>query len=173
MLTPHDLVRPWKRATVVASALAAVELALLIGAGSLLVAKPLSHAIRKHAAAVAVTPATPAPSKELKAAIKRTHAPAGHARPRGHVHIMVFNGNGRSGAAGSEASRLQHLGYKVSGTANARRQDYASSVVMYSRGWRAEGLRLAKDLGVKVVGPLDGVKPSVLHGGKLLVIVGA
>jgi hypothetical protein len=86
---------------------------------------------------------------------------------------MVFNGNGSSGAAGSEASRLQHLGYKIAGTANARRQDYASSVVMYSRGWRAEGLRLAKDLRVKVVGPLDGVKPSVLHGGKLLVIVGA
>src|SRR6185312_2493220 len=50
LLTPHDLVRPWKRATVVASLVAAVELALLVGAGSMLVAKPLSHAIRKHAA---------------------------------------------------------------------------------------------------------------------------
>ena len=69
--------------------------------------------------------------------------------------------------------RLQHLGYKVTGAGNARRQDYASSVVMYRDGWRAEGMRLAKDLGVKVVGPLDGVRASALQGGQLLVIVGS
>ena len=35
------------------------------------------------------------------------NAPAGEApRPRGHVRIMVFNGNGRSGAAAAEAGRL-------------------------------------------------------------------
>ena len=177
LLTPHDLVRPWKRATVVASLLAAVELALLIGAGLLLVAKPLSHAIRKHAIEVKSAPAAAAPapaqSKELKQAIKRTKAPAGHARPRSHVRIMVLNGNGHAGAAGAEAARLEHLGYKVSGAGNAHRQDYATSVVMYRDGWRAEGLRLAKDLGVKVVGPLDGVRASALDGGQLLVIVGS
>jgi hypothetical protein len=175
LLTPHDLVRPWKRATVVASLVAAVELALLIGAGLLLVAKPLSHAIRKHAIEVKSAPAakTPAPSKELKQAIKRTKAPAGHARPRGHVRIMVLNGNGHAGAAGDEAARLEHLGYKVTGAGNARRQDYATTVVMYRDGWRAEGLRLAKDLKVKVVGPLDGVRSAALHGGQLLVIVGS
>jgi hypothetical protein len=175
LLTPHDLVRPWKRATVVASLVAAVELALLIGAGLLLVAKPLSHAIRKHAIEVKTAPAATVPtqSKQLKQAIKRTKAPAGHARPRSHVRIMVLNGNGHAGAAGDEAARLQHLGYKVSGAGNARRQDYATSLVMYRDGWRAEGMRLAKDLGVKVVGPLDGVRSSALHGGELLVIVGS
>jgi hypothetical protein len=142
----------------------------------MLLAKPLSHAIQKHAVASATAkhaaPA-PAPAKKLKRAIHRVTAPAGRARPRSHVRIMVFNGNGRSGAAGSEAGRLQHLGYKVTGTANARRQDYATSVVMYRPGWRAEGMRLAKDLGVKVVGPLDGVRASALHGGQIAVIVGA
>jgi hypothetical protein len=175
LLTPHDLVRPWKRATVVASLVAAVELALLIGAGLLLVAKPLSHAIRKHAIEVKSAPAAAAPvqSKELKQAIRRTKAPAGHARPPSHVRIMVLNGNGHAGAAGAEAARLKHLGYKVTGAGNAHRQDYATSVVMYRDGWRAEGLRLAKDLGVKVVGPLDGVPASALQGGQLLVIVGS
>jgi hypothetical protein len=175
LLTPHDLVRPWKRATVVASLVAALELALLLGAGLLLVAKPLSHAIRKHAIEVKTAPAAVAPvqTKELKQAIKRRTAPAGHARPRSHVRIMVLNGNGQAGAAGHEAARLQHLGYKVAGAGNARRQDYASSVVMYRDGWRAEGLRLAKDLGIKVVGPLDGVRASTLHGGQLLVVVGS
>ena len=161
----------------VASLVAAVELALLIGAGLLLVAKPLSHAIRKHAIAVKSAPApaaaAPTQSKELKQAIKRTKAPAGHARPRSHVRIMVLNGNGHAGAAGAEAARLQHLGYKVSGAGNARRQDYATSVVMYRPGYAPEGARLARDLHVKVVGPLDGVPSSALHGGELLVIVGS
>jgi hypothetical protein len=177
LLTPHDLVRPWKRATVVASAIAAFELVVLIGAGLLLVAKPLSHEIQKHALAAAVAPArtvtTTPPSHALKKAIARMKAPAGRARPRSHVSIMVFNGNGQAGAAGDEATRLEHLGYKVAGAANAKRQDYASSVVMYRDGWRAEGMRLAKDLGVKVVGPLDGVPASTLDGGELVVIVGA
>ena len=40
---------------------------------------------------------------------------------------------------------------------------------MYSPGFRAEGLRLAQDLQVKVVGPLDGIAPSALDGGQLAV----
>jgi hypothetical protein len=89
------------------------------------------------------------------------------------VKIMVFNGNGKSGAAGSEASRLSKLGYKIAGATNAGHQDYATSVVMYRPGFRAEGLRLAKDLGVRVVGPLDGITVSALRGGQLAVVVGA
>jgi hypothetical protein len=142
---------------------------------ALLVAKPLSHAIENQAVATASQHAAvvAAPPKKVQAAIHRMHAPAGNARPRTHVRIMVLNGNGRSGAAGAAAGRLQHLGYKISGTANAHRQDYASSVVMYVPGYRAEGIRLGKDLGVKVVAPVDGVGRSALHGGQLVVILGA
>ena len=43
---------------------------------------------------------------------------------------------------------------------------------MYRPGFRAEGLRLARDMHVKVVGPLDGLKRSALHGGQLAVILG-
>jgi hypothetical protein len=168
--TPHELIRPWKRATVIASAIAALELAALLALALLLLAKPISHAIQHHAAgAVAKTP--PAP-KQLTKAIHRMNAPAGKARPRGHVKIMVFNGNGLSGAAGSAAGRLQTLGYKIAGTANAGHQNYATSVVMYRNGFRAEGMRLARDLGISVVGPLDGIRASALGGGQLAVIVG-
>jgi hypothetical protein len=172
-LTPHDLVRPWRRATIAAGTIAAIELLLLLGAATMLLAKPVSNVIKKEAVAVATQhPAAPQP-KALRQAIRRMNAPAGRARPRGHVRIMVFNGNGQAGAAGSEASRLSHLGYKIAGAANAGHQDYATSVVMYRNGYRAEGLRLAKDLGVKVVGPLDGIPASALHGGELAVVVGA
>ncbi len=172
-LTSHELIRPWRRATFLAAGIAAIELLVIIGVGVKLLARPVSHVIRNEAASVATPrPAAPEP-KALKQAIHRMNAPAGKARPRNHVKIMVFNGNGRSGAAGSEASRLSHRGYKIAGAANASHQDYATSVVMYRPGFRAEGLRLAKDLGVHVVGPLDGITVSALHGGELAVVVGA
>ena len=44
---------------------------------------------------------------------------------------------------------------------------------MYAPGFEGEGRRLARDLGVKVVGPLDGMKRSALHGGQLAVVLGA
>jgi hypothetical protein len=44
---------------------------------------------------------------------------------------------------------------------------------MYRRGYEAEGRRLARDLHVKVVGPLDGLKTSALHGAQLAVVLGA
>jgi hypothetical protein len=170
LLSSHELVRPWKRATIAAGTIAAAELVLLIGAAALLFAKPVAHAIQHHAIATA----TKAPTKQLQTAIRQMNAPAGKAAvARGHLKIMVFNGNGLSGAAGSAAGNLQGLGYKISGTANAKRQDYATSVVMYKPGFRSEGMRLARDLHVKVVGPLDGISSQALHGGELAVIVGA
>ena len=173
-LTSHELVRPWRRATFLAAGIAALELLVIIGVGVMLLAKPVSHVIQQEAVSVATPRATAPPEpKALKKAIHRMKAPAGKARPRGHLRIMVFNGNGRSGAAGSEASRLSHLGYRIAGATNASHQDYATSVVMYRPGYRAEGLRLAKDLRVKVVGPLDGIAVSALDGGQLAVVVGA
>jgi hypothetical protein len=170
LLSPRELVRPWKRATIAAGTIAAAELVLLIGAAALLFAKPVAHAIQHHALATA----TAAPTKQLEKAIKQMNAPAGKPSvPRGHLKVMVFNGNGLAGAAGSAAGNLQNLGYKISGTANAKRQDYASTVVMYKPGFRSEGMRLAQDIHVKVVGPLDGVTARTLHGSQLAVIVGA
>src|SRR5262245_28776081 len=92
---------------------------------------------------------------------------------RAQTSVMVLNGNGRQGAAAAGAARLEDFGYRIAGTANARRQDYAATVVMYRTGYRAEGLRLARDLKVKVVGPLDGLAPSALQGGQLAIVIGA
>ena len=161
-LTPHDLVRPWRRATVVASAVAAVELVLLLGLGAMLVAKPLSHAIEHQAVASASRPAATvsAPPKKVQAGDPphaRARRQGAAAQPRAdHGPERQRPGRRRRDQAG----RLQHLGYKIAGTANARRQDYASSVVMYVAGFRAEGLRLGKDLGVKVVAPARRGRPQ-------------
>jgi hypothetical protein len=175
-LPPDELVRPWRTATIVASLIAAVELVLLLAGAALLLAKPLSHVLMQHAhhAAAATT------TRKAKARPAAAAKPHPKARPvakptlaRGKTSIAVLNGNGRNGAAAAEASRLHRLGYPIASTGNARRQDYATSVVLYRPGFAAEGKRLARDLRVKVVGPLDGIAPSALHGGKLAVIVGA
>jgi len=155
----------------VASLVAAVELVLLVGAGFLLLAKPLSHALRRHAEATALAPAKkqPAPVVHRAAATKV-------AKPklsRAQTGVFVFNGNGRNGAAGDAATQLHSLGYRIPGTGNAKREDYATTVVMYRRGFAAEGARLARDMHVKVVGPLDGVTPSALRGAQLAVVLGA
>jgi hypothetical protein len=44
---------------------------------------------------------------------------------------------------------------------------------MYRRGYRAEGLRLGRDLGIRAVGPLDGLHPSDLMGAHLAVVIGS
>ena len=41
------------------------------------------------------------------------------------------------------------------------------------RGFEGEGRRLARDLGVKVVGPLDGMRPGQLHGAHAVFILGS
>jgi hypothetical protein len=168
-ISPHELIRPWRRATIVASLVAAVELILLLAAAAVLAAKPLSHALQRHAEAAAVAPV----KKARTVAPPSKPAPAGKpSLTRVRTSIVVLNGNGRNGAAADAAARLHGLGYRIAATADARRHDYATTVVMYSPGFRAEGFRLARDLHAKVVGPLDGMKRSALHGGQLAVVLG-
>jgi hypothetical protein len=170
LTAPDALIRPWRTATLVASLVAAVELVLLLAAGFLLLAKPISHAIQKRATATAFAPA----KKHDAAPVKRKQAVIAEPKLlRSQTGVFVFNGNGRSGAASSEASKLSNLNYLVPGTGNAKRQDYATTVVMFKKGFQPEAVRLARDLGVKIVGPLDGLTPSALRGAQLAIVLGA
>jgi hypothetical protein len=170
-VSAHDLVRPWRRATLIASAIAAVELVALLFLGLVIVAKPLGHAVQRHAQKAAASTPLPAP---VRTEITRQAAPLPKpAITRNQTKVLVLNGNGRNGAAHAEAERLHGLGYQIAGAADAKRHDYATSVVMYKTGFRTEGVRLAHDLHVPVVGPLDGIRPAALAGGQLAVIIGA
>jgi hypothetical protein len=177
MTSADALVRPWRTATLVASLIAAVELVALVGGAVFLLAKPLSHAVRSHAAAAAHVSAKP---KAIKATTPKASVPVAKPTPVGKASlsraatgVLVLNGNGHQGAAASAAGRLSSLGYKVRATGNAPRQDYATTVVMYRAGYRAEGARLARDLHVKVFGGLEGLSTGKLHGAQLAIILGA
>ena len=169
--------RPWRRATFVATSFAAVELVLLVVCGAVLAAGPLSRAVERraqsHVRGETHKAVFQAPAPVRKELARQQAAPPKPSRTRAQTKVLVLNGNGRTGVAHAEAARLQSLGYAVAGAADARRHDYATSLVMYRPGYRPEAARLARDLHVAVVGPLDGVPRSALRGGQLAVILGA
>ena len=163
---PEALVRPWRLATYVAVAVAAVELVLLVAVGGGALLRIVSHRVER--AATQQVLAQPAP----RHAAARKPAPAAAAKlPRSRIHVLVLNGNGRTGAAAAAAARVRRHGYRIGGVGNAPRQ-LARSVVMYRAGFAGEGRRLAHDLGVKIVGPLDGMRRSDLHGAQVVYVLG-
>ena len=116
------------------------------------------------------------------AAVAEATAPAAVPEPppvgqpshaRTNTSVLVLNGNGQTGAAAAEADRARARGYRISGIGDAKRTDYSRSIVMYRGGFRPEAARLARDLGIGVVGPLDGMKSRELLGAHLAVVVGA
>ncbi len=160
---------PWRFAAMLAIVVAAVELILLIVVGGALIAKP-SKSAGSHAATKGVSAAAARHAKPTK--VHRAPVPAAHLS-RHRVTVLVLNGNGRQGAAAATATRVQRRGYRIGGVANAPRSDFTRSLVMYRRGFEGEGRRLARDLGIGIVGPLDGLRASQLHGANAVVVVGA
>jgi len=67
---------------------------------------------------------------------------------------------------------LEARGYTIGAVGNAPRSDYTRSLVMYRRGFAAEGARLAKDARVKIVGPLDGLRARDLEGAHVVLVIG-
>ena len=163
------LVRPWRTAAYVAVAIAAAELLLLllIGGGKL-----AGWATDRMQLAAQARVAAPIHEKQVAptAAQKRTPTPVAK-RPRSKTVVLVLNGNGRTGAAASAASRVQSRGYRIGDVTNAP-QLVPRSIVMYKPGFAGEGRRLGKDLGVKLVTPLDGMRPKELGRANLVFILG-
>jgi len=168
LVAPDALVRPWRLAAYIAGTIAVAELLLLlvIGGGALIesVSDRVQVAAKERALA-------PSPAKQTAT---RRHSPKAILKtPRGRTVVMVLNGNGRTGAAASAASRVRTRGYRIGAVGNAPRANFARSLVMYKPGFVGEGRRLAKDLGVRQVGPLDGVRAGELGRAQLVFILGA
>jgi hypothetical protein len=171
-LPQHEaLVRPWRLATLVASAVAALELLLLVVVGGALLAKNAAEPERKRPAKVATRAAATVNTDRVVKVPKRVVAKPDLARTK--VSVLVLNGNGRQGAAAEAAQRVRGRGYRIRAVANASRTDYLRSLVMYRRGFEGEGFRLARDLRIRAVGPLDGIRAGQLQGAHAVVVIGA
>ena len=153
----------WRTATIVVSAIAALELAVLLAIGVAALGKTVAHrvqnaAISKAAGVPAVTKPTPPGKPKLT---------------RGETDVLVLNGSGVTGAAGVAADRLTRLGYQITSVGNARTQSSTTrTLVMFRRGYRAEGARLGHDVRAAIVAPLDGMRPAALMGAQVVLVVG-
>jgi hypothetical protein len=166
---PDQLVRPWRLAAFVAATIAAVELLILIAIGGGALFESLSHRLQVEATERALAPdARP----DAKAAAGKPAAAAKPALPRRRTVVRVLNGNGRTGAAAAAASRVRGKGYRIGFVGNAPRTDFAQSLVMYKPGFAGEARRFGRDLQIKRVGPLDGVRPRELGRAHLVFILG-
>jgi hypothetical protein len=157
---------PWRTATLVASAIAAIELVVLVGVGVALLAEPVSRQVTKAAEEKALAPVV---KKKPKPAAKPS--PATPVLTRAETSVLVLNGNGTPGAAAATAERARAKGYAIAGVGNASGK-HRRTVVMYRGGHEAEGRRLAKDMKVKIVGPLNGITKRDLMGAHVAVILG-
>ena len=169
-LPTFDAVRTWRTATMVASAIAAAELLILVLVGIALIGKPLS---RKAEAAAAAKMAVPLPKKTTQESPVKLRVTKKPTLARSATRVTVLNGNGEQGAAAAQAGRVRLNGYPVAAVGNAPRTGYTRSMVMYRGRFRPEAVRLAKDLGIKIVTPLDGLQAGALQGAQVAVIVGA
>jgi hypothetical protein len=99
--------------------------------------------------------------------------PAMPLRPQSRISVLVLNGNGISGAAGDEATSILASGYRHAIPIDAPSHDYARSLVLFRPGWQGEAERLAREVKIPTVAPLDGsVAPAYAHL-PLVVILGA
>jgi hypothetical protein len=156
--------RPWKTAAVVASGIAVVELCVLVVLAVGAIAKPVAHEAKRVAVERTVAPAPVVP---------RTSPAPAKALPRGETAVVVLNGNGIAGAASTAAARVKSFGYVIATVGNAPRSDYRRTLVLYRPGREAEARRLAADLKIRIVAPLDGLSPRQLMGAHVALVLGA
>jgi hypothetical protein len=147
---PLDRAYPWRTIALVASVLA-------LGAGSVvaLVDRPAGTRPEPGSRRVQNGPALPP------------------LRSRSRISVLVLNGNGVSGAAGTTATAILARGYRHAIPGDAPQLDYARSLVLFRPGWQREAERLARDAKIPAVATLDGrVAPEYAHV-PLIVILGA
>jgi LytR cell envelope-related transcriptional attenuator len=165
--------QPWRNAAFIAATVATVELAILLVVGIVVFGKFFAGEVEKASDPVAVTQAAVEREKAAAAPSDGNGQPrAKPLLPRGKTSVIVLNGNGISGAAATAADGVRARNYLIAGTGNAPRTDFTRSVVMYRPGFEGEARRLARDIGVRRVSPLDGIRKRDLQGAHLAVIIG-
>jgi hypothetical protein len=147
---PLDRAFPWRTVALAASVLA-------LGAGSVV--------------ALVDRPAGTRPEPDSRRVQRGPALPP--LRSRARISVLVLNGNGVSGAAGTTATAILARGYRHAIPSDAGQLDYARSLVLFRPGWQREAKRLARDVKITTVATLDGrLAPEYAHV-PLVVILGA
>ena len=165
---------PWRSAAFIAASVATVELLILLGVGIWLFGNFFSDEVTK--ATDPTTVARAAVEREMGTQGATTTGKTNEAKPilrRRETSVLVLNGNGLSGAADEAAAQVRRHRYLIAGTGNAERTDYPRSLVMFRPGYEREARRLADDLDVRRVVPLDGMRRGELQGAHVALVIGS
>jgi LytR cell envelope-related transcriptional attenuator len=171
---PSDLPaqQPWRNAAFIAATVATVELAILLIVGIIVFGKFFAGEVEKASDPVAVTQAAVEREKAASPSNDNGQRQQKPLLQRGKTSVIVLNGNGISGAAATAADGVRAKNYLIAATGNAPRTDFTRSVVMYRPGFEGEARRLGRDIGVRRVAPLDGIRRADLQGAHIALILG-
>jgi hypothetical protein len=102
----------------------------------------------------------------------------GHARKAhvariqpGEVEVAVLNGTAVAGLAATYGDRVEGKGFELGAVSNTS-SSFADSVVMFQRGHKPEAQKVAKQLGIDKLAPMNGEVQSVASGADVAVVVG-
>ena len=164
--------QPWRSAAFIAATVATVELLILLVAGILLFGKFFADEVEKASDPAAVARAAVERQAKAPAAGGSGDAAVKPLLDRRKTSVLVLNGNGVAGAAATTADRVRSRHYLVAGTGNAPRTSFTHSVVMYRPGFQGEAKQLGRDLRIRRVTPLDGMRIRDLQGAHVALVVG-
>jgi hypothetical protein len=100
------------------------------------------------------------------------HGPRPGAIPPGDVEVAVFNGTSAPGLAAKVGDDVRVNGFTL-GTVTNSRDQFDQTVVMYEPGQQRAAKKVAHDLGVKPVQPIDRQTEQAAGGADVVVIAGA
>jgi hypothetical protein len=100
------------------------------------------------------------------------HGPRPGAIVPGDVDVAVLNGTSAPGLAAKVGDDVRVNGFKLGAVTNSRRQ-FDQTVVMYEPGQQRAAKKVAHDLGVKPVQPIDRQTEQTADGANVVVIAGA
>jgi LytR cell envelope-related transcriptional attenuator len=100
------------------------------------------------------------------------HGPRPGAIVPGDVDVAVLNGTSAPGLAAKVGDDVRVNGFKL-GTVTNSRDQFDQTVVMYEPGQQRAAKKVARDLGVKPVQPIDRQTERATDGADVVVIAGA
>ncbi len=94
-------------------------------------------------------------------------------RPPAQVKVLVANGTGQAGVAGTKASTLSSKGYTTVDTANAPATP--TSVIYYAQGYEQEAAAVAEALSIpaSAVAALPSPPPFDIRNSNVIVVIGS
>lgn len=152
--------------------MAAVELFLLVAFAIALFGQPTLDWLQGTAERGATPAARTRAPTGVEEQAPRSVPPAAPKLARAETSVLVLNGNGIAGAAAAAETLVRQKGYAVAAVGNASRDDYRRSVVLYRPGYAPEAARFARDLRVRIVSPLDGLRLKDLKGAHVAIVLG-